>query len=133
MHEPGTVCLVERTGDRGAEVDREFGPEPPLRVEQLPEALAVDELHHDGLATLVHEHVVDRDDVRVGQPGDGDRFAAEAFGDDGIGGEVGLQPLDRDLAIEIGVGRDPHLGHATLADAALQLISVGEQHVFGCL
>ena len=100
VHEPGAVRGVERGGDARADVDRELGAEPLLRVEQLAQALAVDELHHDGLAALVLEHVVDGDDVRVAQPGDGDGLATEPLGDDRVGGEVGLEPLDGDLAVE---------------------------------
>ena len=53
--------------------------------------------------------------------------------DDRIGGQVGLQPLHGDLAVEVGVGRDPHLGHAALTDAAFQLIPVREQFSRGRL
>ena len=67
------------------------------------------------------------------QPGDRDRLTAESFGDDGVGRQVGLQPLDRDLAIEVGVGRDPHLGHAALADASFQLVPAREQLARGRL
>jgi hypothetical protein len=127
VDEPGTVGLVEGAGDRGADVDRELGAEALLGVEQLAEALAVDELHHDGLATFVDADVVHPDDVGVAEPGDGDRFAAEALGDDRVGGEVGLEPLHRDLAIEVGVGGHPHLCHAPLADAPFEPVPAREQ------
>ena len=130
VDEAGAVRLVERAGDGGADVDGELGAEPLLGVEQLAQALAVDELHHDGLAAVVHEHVVDGDDVRVAEAGDRDRLAPEALGDHRVGGEVGAQPLDRDLAVEVDVGRDPHLGHAALTDATLQLVAAGE-HLTG--
>ena len=87
VDEAGAVGLVEGAGDGGADVDRQLGPEPLLGVEQLAQALAVDELHHDRLAAVVDEDVVDADDVGVAEPGDGDRLAAEALGDDGVGGE----------------------------------------------
>ena len=82
---PAAVGLVEGAGDRGADVDRQLGPETLLRVEQLTEALAVDELHDDRLAALVDDDVVDGDDVGVGEAGDGDRLATESLGDDGVG------------------------------------------------
>ena len=133
VHEAAAVRLVECARDRGADVDREFGAESLLRVEQLAEALAVDELHHDGLASVVDDDVVDGDDVGVAQSGDRDRLAPEPLGDDGVGGEVGLEPFDRDLAIEVDVGGHPHLGHAALPDSAFELIPLREQLTRGQL
>ena len=75
---------------------------------------------------LVLEDVVDGDDVRVGQPGDGDRLAAEALGDDGVGGEARLEPLEGDLAVEREVGGQPHLGHPALREASLEPVAPGE-------
>ena len=91
------------------------GLEPLLHVEQLAQALAVDELHHHRLAAAVLEHVVHGDDVRVGQPGDGDGLAAEALGDDRVGGERGFSHLRATLAVEGEVGGQPDLGHAAVA------------------
>ena len=127
VHEAGAVGGVERARHGRADVDRELGPEALLAVEQLAQALAVDELHHDGLAAVVLEHVVDGDDVRVVQPGDGDRLAPEALGDDRIGGEVRLEPLDGDLAVELDVGGQPHLGHPAVPDPPLEVVAAGEQ------
>ncbi len=127
MDEAGTVGLVERARNRRADVDGELRTEALLTVEQLAEALAVDELHHHGLAAVVLEHVVDGDDVGVVQPGDGDRFAPEPFGDHGIGGEVRLEPLDGDPAVELDVGGDPHLGHPTVTDPPFEVVPLREQ------
>ena len=108
-------------------MDGELRAKSLLVVEQLAQALAVDELHHHGLAAVVLDRVVNGDDVRMVQPGDGDRLAPESLGDHRIGGEVRLQPLDGDLAIELDVGRQPHLGHAALRDPPLEVVSPGEQ------
>ena len=43
-----------------------------------------------------------------------------------IGGERGLQQLDRHLTGERQVGRHPDLGHATLREPSLQPVTVGE-------
>ena len=117
--------------DARADVDRQLGAEPGLHVEQLAQALAVDELHDDGLAALVLEDVVDGDDVGVGQAGDGDGLAAEALGDDGVGGEARLEPLQGDLAVERDVGGEPHLGHAALGQPPLEPVAVGEHDRVG--
>ena len=126
VHEAGLVGVVERRRDARADVAGQLGAEALLGVEQLPQALAVDELHHHGLAPVLFEHVVHRDDVRVVQAGGGDGLAAEALGDDGVGGEVRLEPFHRHLAVEREVGGQPHLGHATLGELPLQLVSVGD-------
>ena len=127
MDEARTVGLVERARHGRTDVDRELRTEALLTVEQLPEALAVDELHHHGLAAIVLEDVVDGDDVRVIQPGDGDGLAPEPFGDHRIGGEVGLEPFDRNPAVELHVGGDPHLGHPTVTDPPFEVVPLREQ------
>ena len=126
VDEAGVVGGVEGRRDARADVDRQLGAEPGLHVEQLAQALAVDELHDDGLAALVLEHVVDGDDVRVGQAGDGDGLAAEALGDDGVGGQARLEPLEGDLAVERDVGGQPHLGHPALGQPPLEPVAAGE-------
>ena len=126
VHEAGVVGGVERRRDARADVDRQLGREAGLHVEELAQALAVDELHDDGLAALVLEDVVDGDDVRVGEAGDGDRLAAEPLGDDGVRREARLEPLERDLAVEGDVRRQPHLGHAALGEPPLEPVAVVE-------
>ena len=96
VDEAGVVGGVERRGDARADVDRQLRAQPRLHVEELAQALAVDQLHDDGLAAAVLEHVVDGDDVRVGQAGDGDGLAAEPLGDDGVGRQARLEPLEGD-------------------------------------
>ncbi len=85
MDETGLVGMVECECHARADVTREFGTQPLLGVEQLAKALAFHELHHDGLATVLFEHVVDGDDVRVVEAGRGDRLAPESLGDDRVG------------------------------------------------
>jgi len=50
----GGVGMIERSGHTGADVTREFGTQPLLRVEDLTQALALDELHHDRLAPVMN-------------------------------------------------------------------------------
>ena len=126
VDEAGVVGGVEGGGDARADVDRQLGAQPRLHVEQLAQALAVDQLHHDGLAAAVLEHVVHGDDVGVGQAGDGDRLAAEPFGDDGVGGQARLQPLQGDATVERDVGGQPHLGHPALGQPSLQPVAAGQ-------
>ncbi len=81
------------------------GPSAPLRLQELRAGLALDVLHDDVVAAVVDAGVVDLDDVRVDQLRDGERLAAEAGDELLVVGEVLGQDLDRDLALEHGVGR----------------------------
>ena len=126
VDEPGAVCGVERGSDAGSDVDRQLRAEARLHVEQLAQALAVDELHDDGLATGFCEHVVDGDDVGMREAGDGDGFATKALGDHGIRRQARLQPLEGDAAVEGEIGGQPHLRHAALGESPLQSVTVGE-------
>ena len=126
MDEAGPMGGVEGSSDARADVDRQLGAEPGLHVEQLAQALAVDELHDHGLAAAFGEHVVDGDDVRMGEPGDGNGLAAEALGDDGIGRQTRLQPLQGDASIEREISGEPDLSHPTLGETTLQPVPAGE-------
>jgi len=126
VDETGAMGRVERRCDAHADVHGQIRAELLLLVEQLAQALAVDELHHDRLAPTLGDRVVDGDDVRVVQPGDGDGLAAEALGDHGVCRERRLEELDGDGARQQGVGGQPHLGHASLREASLQPVALGE-------
>ena len=121
---------VECGSDTGADVHRQVGAEALLLVEQLAQALAVDQLHDHGLALLapdgVLHRVVDGDDVGVAELSDGDGLAPEAFGHDGVGRKGRLEQLDGHLAGERQVGAQPHLGHASLREPTLQPVALGE-------
>jgi len=130
VHEFVLVRVVEGCGHRDADVHRQVGTQALLVVEQLSQALAVDELHHDGLTRavvdLLLERVVDGHDVGMAQLRNGPGLAAETLGEHGVGGQRRLEQLDGDLPVELDVGRDPHLGHASLGKLALQAIALGE-------
>ncbi|CAB4577170.1 unannotated protein [freshwater metagenome] len=98
VHHARLVRGVECGRDARTDVDGELGAQLLLLVEQLAQALAVDELHHDRLAPAVLDRVVHGDDVRVVELRDGDRLATEPLGDDGVAREVRFQELDRHLA-----------------------------------
>ncbi len=100
MHEAGLVRGVEGSRHAGPDVNRQFRAEPRLHVEELAEALAVDELHDDRLAAALLEYVVHGDDVRMGEPGDRDGLATKPLGDDRVGRQARLQPLQRHPPIE---------------------------------
>jgi hypothetical protein len=57
-------------------------------------------LHDEEGRPLPLPGVVDPHDVRVHQPGGGERLETEPFAEEVVCGEVGMQDLDRDGAIE---------------------------------
>jgi hypothetical protein len=111
-------------GDSASRLDQyiqDLGPPPGALLRPLPERQPGDELHGDPHVITEHADVIDRDDVRVGQPREGLRLpqyqcaiAAVQFL-----GDRRLDQLQRDLAIELRiVGREhrPHRAGAELAE-----------------
>ena len=123
--------VIECGGNTGADVTSEFGTQTFLGVEHLAQALALHQLHHDRLATILLEDVVDSDDVGVVEARCGDGFAPEPFRHHGVGGQRGFQPLHGDLAVEREVEGQPHLGHAALGEHALEFVPVRDDRRCG--
>jgi hypothetical protein len=65
---------------------------------------------------------VDRDDVRVVQPGGGPRLLLEALAAIGVVCELLRENLDRELAPEALVARAVHLAHASRAEGSEDLV-----------
>ena len=99
----------------------------PSRAMTSSEIRAVDEAHHDEIATrLVDTGVVDRDDVRVEQGRSIPRLPTKARHERVILGERRSQHLDRDVAGQHLVPSAIHDRHAALADDLEQAIAAGE-------
>ena len=117
---------VERRRHALADVHGEVGAEPLLLVEQLAQALAVDELHHDRLARprrrcRRRRRCSGGSDGRRRSPRGG--TARRTTGSAASSGAGALTATWRD---EQRVGRQPHLGHASLREATLQPVALGE-------
>ena len=98
--------------------------------EQLPQVLALEQLHgHVGHALLLPE-VVDGDDVRVVELGGGLGLALEAVAGALVLAELAGDDLDRDLAAEHRVEGAEDLAHGALAELLhdLELADLGELH-----
>ena len=91
-------------------------------VEPRRHVLAVDELHRDEVAAADRLGVEDGDHVRVAQLRHRARLAQQPGLRGVVAGERGPQHLQRDLAIELGVVREPHGAHAAGAELALEPI-----------
>ena len=108
------ICIVRPTGRR------------PVCVEALAQRLAGHQLHHHGLDVAVVHGVEHRHDRWVREAGHGDRFAPEALDQLRVGRQRRLEQLHGDLAVEHGVGGDPHLGHAADREAPAEAVAPGQ-------
>ena len=86
-------------------------------------------LHHDEVLVLalVEAEVEHLHDVRVHQPGGGQRLAAEARDERRVVGQVLGQQLDRDVALEPLVERQVDRRHPADAEAALDPVAPGDR------
>ena len=99
----------------------------PVRRDELLQVLALDVLEDDVLAPVGLAAVDDGDDVRVGEPRDGARLAAEPLDVLRIVREALVQDLDRDQPAELAVARPVDARHAARAAQLLQLVPPREQ------
>ena len=90
--------------------------------QSLPKGLPFEELQHEVGTALAGADVVDGQDVRVGESGDGPRLVLEGAQTLGRGLAVREHDLDRDVAAEPGVVRAVHLRHPTGAQQLPDLV-----------
>jgi hypothetical protein len=83
----------------------------------------VDDWHYQIQPAVDFPGVVDRDDVRFGQPGGGMGFAPEPFPIPRLRARLGRQHLDRHITADHGVMGFEHLAHAALADQLKQPVA----------
>ena len=112
VDDAAAVGEPRRLEDLDRDVDRADRVERRLLADQLLERAAREVLHRDVVGAVVGAAVVDADDVRVLQAGGGLRLAAEALDEAGVLGEPAVQQLQRDLAPELLVLGQEHVGHA---------------------
>ena len=94
--------------------------------EAIPDGAARELLHHDEAEALALDVVEDRDDVRVGQAGQGARLGGEALAHLGLRRERRRQLLDGDAAVEAPVATEVDDAHAAAPDLALDVV-VGDR------
>ena len=126
VHDAGLVGGVQRVGQGDADAHHLVDLELGLLVEHLAQRQPGHVLHDDGLVAALADGVVDGDDARVVDAGDGDGLAAHPVDEGVVGGEVRVEQLHRDLAVEDLVSPEPHLGHAADGDATVEPVAAGQ-------
>ena len=86
------------------------------RGDPLRQVVALDQLHHEGGHAVGFFQPVDRGDVRMIQRGEHFRFALESREPIASAATTAGRTLDRDLALQLRVGRAIDLAHAARAD-----------------
>jgi hypothetical protein len=97
-------------GDLCAVVDRLAWRQRTVS-EQVAQRAAIEQFHHRVGDGAVLAEIVDRDDVRVGQRGDGTRFGFEPSACDRIVRQRVGDDLDRDVALQPRIAGAIHLAH----------------------
>ncbi len=98
-----------------------------VQLQPVLEAAAAHELHHDVRRVLLEHQVVDRDDVRVLQPGHRLGLATKAPQDGVVPGQGGGQDLDRPVGPEPVIPGPPDLAHSAGPQARHELIATMAQ------
>ena len=121
MDDPLQVRAGQSVGDRRSDLDG-LSPRKSGGREPVSQRLPFEQLRHDVEDALVRSEIMDGQDVRVRQRGDGLRLALEARQRVGVLRAVGRQDLDRHLAPEPRVPRPVHLSHPARAERRHDLV-----------
>jgi hypothetical protein len=122
MNDAALMRRVERAGHLHRQVDG-LRDGDRAGLQQLLDALALAQLHHDERLAVVLLDVVDDADVRVVERGGELGLAVEARERRGLGRQPRRQELERDVAAELHVVRAVHDAHAAGAQLGLDAIA----------
>ena len=126
MDDPALVRRRQRARQLDGVVDR--APQRQSRDVHPPaERFPLEVLHDDEGAPLVLPHVVDGDDVRVGEGGKDLRLAPEPRERDGVGRERRHEQLDGHVAVEPRVTGPVDLAHGTGPERSGNLVGADER------
>ena len=104
-----TLIIAETGAGLHADLDRHLGIDQAFGLEDLGARLAFDAFHDDEVAAMVDTGVIDLDDVRMDQFGDGQGFTPETGDEAVVIREVFGQHLDRNGPLQDAVGRPVHV------------------------
>ena len=116
MHDAELVGVGDRLRHVMRDVERLVERQRTYAIDAIGERLALDELHHEEIETVLVADVVQHADVGVVEPRDGDGLALEALAEALVFGQPGRNHLDGDHAVEAGVAAAIDLAHAADAE-----------------
>ena len=125
VHETAGVGGLQRGRDLPGDVD-DLAHRQRALPQPLGEARTGQQLHHEVGGVALDAGVVHGHDVRVAQRGGDPGLALEPGRTGLVRHPVQVDRLDRHLAPEHGVGRAPHLAHATAADRRVEDVPARE-------
>jgi hypothetical protein len=108
--------------DLPGEVDRVLGAHPAL--DEVLERRSVDVLHGDEVGAVESAAIEDPDHVGMLKARRRLSLALEALHELGVLRVLVVQDLDRDLAVELGVVREPDVGHPARTDLAVERVTL---------
>ena len=115
MHDAVPVRRLQRRGDLRTELERFLDGERPA-LQPGSQLLTVEQLHDERGLAVDFWQVVQRRHVRVVQPGEQARLAAEARQPLGVFGHGARDRLQGDGPVEPRVACAPHLAHAAATE-----------------
>jgi hypothetical protein len=128
VHHALTVRVVQRPRDLLGDAQRLLDRHPLLAVEEGAQRVAAD-VRHDVVQERVRLAGVDeRDDVRMREPGGHLDLAAEPLRPEHAG-QLGLQDLDREIAVVLRIIGQVHGGHAAAAEPRGDAVSIAERRL----
>ena len=123
MHDAVRVRVFERVGDLRTDRGHLARRERATRLDDVAQALANDQLHHEVRAVRVFARVVDRHHVRVVEARRRPRLVAEALARPL---QRRRRQLHRDPAVEEHVARGEDLAHAADSQQLLEPVAAAE-------
>jgi hypothetical protein len=110
------ACAVLTASASGTAIFSNLSSGHAAAADHLGERLAADQFHRDEDVTVGFVDRVDGDDVGMIQGGDRSRFALESLAPFGIGGGVGRQQFEGDVALQFRIACAIDLAHAAFAE-----------------
>ena len=125
VHHALPVRVVERAGDFARDAHRLRNWQLFFALETRTQRFAGHEWHHVVQQAVGLTTVEQRQNVRMLQARGGADLGQEPFAAE-RGAQIGVQHLDRDVAVVLEIVREIDGGHATGAEFAENVITVGE-------
>jgi hypothetical protein len=119
VNDAAEVGVLEGARDAERDDERDVRRQALRLADQLADVLAVDVLEDHVRLAVLHDEVVDADDVLVLERRERARLAVEALGHVAVVRDLREHHLDGDGAPERRLGAVEDLGHAALAEGAL--------------